>query len=185
MKIKQLCLAVAFTSIGSATSVLLPITTLPAKALTWNLNDVRFDDGGTAAGSFDYSLTNGYTRFNIDVVNPQGQTRNFQLSNSFLAGADDHFFFLDKGDASLSLGFDPNLDDTGGTRNVSGGSYSIADSQNNFRGGDVSGGTVTSATAVPFEFNPNQGLALGVPLFIGLRILKKKLALKSRIKVSV
>lgn len=34
------------------------------------------------------------------------------------------------------------------------------------------------ATEVPFEFNPGQGVALGLPLFIGLRMLKKRRALK-------
>lgn len=40
--------------------------------------------------------------------------------------------------------------------------------------------TPVAATAVPFNFNPTEGAALGVPLFIGLRLLsKKKLAHKS------
>lgn len=33
-------------------------------------------------------------------------------------------------------------------------------------------------TAVPFEFSPLPGIALGVPLFLGLRMLKKRKALK-------
>ena len=37
----------------------------------------------------------------------------------------------------------------------------------------------TSASAtVPFEFSPSEGILLGVPLFIGLRILKRKRAMK-------
>lgn len=32
---------------------------------------------------------------------------------------------------------------------------------------------------IPFEFNPLQGVALGLPLFIGLRILKKRVKHKS------
>lgn len=38
----------------------------------------------------------------------------------------------------------------------------------------------TAATAVPWDFNPAEGAALGVPLFVGLRLFsKKKLARKS------
>lgn len=37
-----------------------------------------------------------------------------------------------------------------------------------------SGVTFSSATSVPFEFSPTEGIALGMPLFIGLRMLKKK-----------
>ena len=40
-------------------------------------------------------------------------------------------------------------------------------------------GSITSSTltpAVPFEFDPEQGFILGVPLFLGLRKLKKKSA---------
>ena len=42
-----------------------------------------------------------------------------------------------------------------------------------------SGVTYTpAATAVPWEFSPVQGAALGLPLFIGLRMLKRKIASK-------
>ncbi len=38
--------------------------------------------------------------------------------------------------------------------------------------------TPAGATGVPFEFSPIQGIVMGVPLFTGLRILKKRKALK-------
>lgn len=41
-----------------------------------------------------------------------------------------------------------------------------------------SGVTFSSATPVPFEFSPTEGIVLGLPLFIGLRMLKKKMASK-------
>ncbi len=44
---------------------------------------------------------------------------------------------------------------------------------------DFQGVAFTPATAaVPWEFNPTEGVALGLPLFIGLRVLKKRRALK-------
>lgn len=41
MKIKQFCLGLGLTTIGSAASIFLPIATLPVKALTWNLSNVN------------------------------------------------------------------------------------------------------------------------------------------------
>ncbi len=43
----------------------------PASAIvrTWTLNDVAFDDGGTASGTFDYDAnTNTYSTFSISVA---------------------------------------------------------------------------------------------------------------------
>lgn len=42
----------------------------------------------------------------------------------------------------------------------------------------ITQGPTAVPTAVPFEFSPGQGVALGLPLFIGLRMLKKRRALK-------
>lgn len=40
------------------------------------------------------------------------------------------------------------------------------------------------SAAVPFNFSPEQGVVLGLPLFIGLRMLKKRMALrKSKVTV--
>jgi hypothetical protein len=40
-----------------------------AVQLTWTLNNVTFDDGGTAFGTFDYNAdTNTYSSFNISVA---------------------------------------------------------------------------------------------------------------------
>lgn len=43
MKIQHICLALGLTTIGSATSIFSPIATLPVKALTWNLSNVKPD----------------------------------------------------------------------------------------------------------------------------------------------
>ncbi|MDF5714695.1 MAG: hypothetical protein PUP93_12610 [Rhizonema sp. NSF051] len=39
--------------------------------------------------------------------------------------------------------------------------------------------TEANYAAVPFEFSPSEGIALGVPLFFGLRMLKRKKALRN------
>jgi hypothetical protein len=47
---------------------------------------------------------------------------------------------------------------------------------NDTPGGSIVVGDKGSSTAVPFDFNPLQGAALGVPIFIGLRQLKRRKA---------
>lgn len=42
-----------------------------------------------------------------------------------------------------------------------------------------------AATAVPFDFNPTEGAALGLPLFIGLGILRKRAVRKSSARKAV
>ena len=66
---------------------------------------------------------------------------------------------------------------TGG--NISGqGPYLAADNwiHGSGGGGNVTSSTLTPAasTPVPFEFSPEQGFILGIPLFLGLRKLKSK-----------
>lgn len=64
------------------------------------------------------------------------------------------------------------------------GNLNVVSYNSNRYGGSASAGSITfSPTAVPFEFSPGQGIALGLPLFIGLRMLKKPKALKKRTRV--
>ena len=52
--------------------------------------------------------------------------------------------------------------------------YSTANDSLNF-----SANFSSPSASVPFEFSPTEGIALGLPLFIGLRMLKKRRALKN------
>jgi len=56
--------------------------------------------------------------------------------------------------------------------------YDAASNQDYSNHSNIATFTATTA-AVPFEFSPEQGLALGTPIFISLGMLKKKLALKN------
>ena len=56
--------------------------------------------------------------------------------------------------------------------------YSTAGVQTKFASGLNHPAGITFSTPVPFEFSPEQGFILGVPLFLGLRYLKKKKAAK-------
>lgn len=55
-------------------------------------------------------------------------------------------------------------------------SIGSANAQRVWNNNGLSGVIFASATAVPFEFSPSEGIALGIPLFIGLRILKKRIS---------
>ncbi|MEI6381410.1 MAG: hypothetical protein WCO81_11100 [Cyanobacteriota bacterium ELA615] len=52
---------------------------------------------------------------------------------------------------------------------------------NSVPGGSITVGQKTGATDIPFDFNPLQGMALGVPVFLGLRQLKRRKAKKNAI----
>ena len=52
---------------------------------------------------------------------------------------------------------------------------------NSVPGGSITVGQKTGATDIPFDFNPLQGMALGVPVFLGLRQLKRHKAKKNAI----
>ncbi len=56
--------------------------------------------------------------------------------------------------------------------------YSTAGVQTTFASGLNHPAGITFSTPVPFEFSPEQGFILGVPLFMGMRYLKKKKAAK-------
>ena len=71
-----------------------------------------------------------------------------------------------------------------GAGNTTAGPYLAAGTWANGSGG---GGYVTSSTLtpaastpVPFEFSPEQGVILGIPLFLGLRKLKSKNAIQKQ-----
>ena len=179
MKFKHFCLALGLTTIGSAASIFLPFATLPAKALTWNLNNVSFNDGGTAIGSFDYNAaSSAYNNINVSITGSlYSGSVNFTSSDNVSGSANS--LTVCKGNCSgnpaiFALNFQSPLNNTGGNINLSSSTvYGFPAGPDKF----VSTGSVTT-TAVPFEFSPSQGMLLGVPFFIGLRILKSKRALR-------
>lgn len=100
-------------------------------------------------------------------LDPAGTSASFTVTNSLIAAQtttlNDVFSLTSRaasGDINISiLASDPDIDPS---------------EESEF----ITQGPSAAPTAVPFEFSPSQGIALGLPLFIGLRMLKKRRALK-------
>lgn len=173
MKIKHFCLALGLTTIGSAASIFSPIATLPAKALTWTLSNVRFNDGAVATGSFDYLGGSGqasYQNFNIIITGPKfGGTRTFadansrksvlnngtrfRLSSPSFSTTNPYFYLnfaqplLTSGNGPFNISLVPSSGSPNSSQDVS--QYGLYNQSNQV---NLIGGNVTSSAAVPFEF---------------------------------
>ncbi len=108
-------------ALTSATGVAILTTSSPAKAalLTWYLDGVTFDDGGTASGSFQFdSDTNQAGNVNISVTGGSALSAsdyelsglvNANIANFFgLRNSDNRFF-------QVVFEFDSSLTNAGGT----------------------------------------------------------------------
>ncbi len=80
-------------------------------------------------------------------------------------------------DARFSSSFSNTNPYSGGSAFVSGGGNFVNYSSLDWNFSATF--TDASTQAVPFEFSPTEGIALGLPLFMGLRMLKKRRALKN------
>jgi len=193
MKIKRFFLALGLTTIGSAASIFLPIATLPANALTWTLNNVAFGDGGTATGTFDYNATNNtYSNINVSVTGPlyNGAVGSTGNTVTFAPGNENVFGTTSPSTVSVCYGAICALSDPYFTfafnsplTNAGGSVSEVSPSRYGVLAGLTTPATSSPAvqgsfTAVPFEFNPGQGILLGLPSFIAFRTLKKRKALK-------
>ena len=170
-------LLIAGLTIGS-----LSLANQSAYALSWNWS-VLDSNGQTSSGNFTTDGTS-YQPGTIYTISAITGTSNIIATGKTIAGINGSF-----GGASNLLQWDgtnssPIISDIGGISwdNTDGSTVNIyAD----YYGGAVATFTSTygytpitssTLTPVPFEFSPEQGFLLGVPLFIGLRKLKKKRA---------
>lgn len=146
----------------------MPITTPSALALTWNLNNVQFQDGATASGSFDYSgAGNGYSNINFTVNGPIfGSAFTFTSANSTLSPRNSPTLLrvasptFSQNNNFLGLQFSSSLTNSGGTialvpsSDTGYGLYANSTSQ-------LSGGSVTTESqAIPWNIEPGQGVVL-------------------------
>ena len=155
---------------------------LAAQALDFNFSfDADHGTPGTGTGVIQgLQDNNSNTNPNSIIIsnNPIGipfgtvfDIRNrgsFSVNNGQITGANSVYYFGQN--YSYNIQFN------------SGGYNSIGNGINNtssYNSNGFSGVTYTPATAVPWDFSPNEGVALGLPLFIGLRMLKKRRALKN------
>lgn len=107
-------------TIVSLTAIAISIVSSPAKAalVTWNLNDVTFDDGGTASGSFQYDAdTEEMGNWDISVTSgSKFSSLNWKLP-LFFSGFNGDFFalFNSSADRYFKLRFNSPLSNAGGT----------------------------------------------------------------------
>ncbi|MEH2160642.1 MAG: hypothetical protein V7K38_06245 [Nostoc sp.] len=165
--------------VGSAAAGILASTS-PAHALTWNLNNVQFQDGATASGTFDYDPTSlVYSNLSITLSSGTIYTsQSFSTSNLNIK-LPNQFSVCSNGAACLSsqyvyLRFSSNLSNTPGTLNVTatGSSYGVT----NLAGTPTSSSPLTSgtisSTAVPFEI-PGGATIPSVGALLALGLMRK------------
>ena len=175
-------LFIAGLTIGS-----LSLANQSAHALSWNWA-YSDDQGGLAQGTFttggaSYNSTDVYTILAIaGTYTPSGGSAETITGLSGLGGPDQTFKWDGTNSSTIlvkSNGFS-YVTNQGSDFNIyTNGSYLAAGYWGDpFESGTVTSSTLTPAasTPVPFEFSPEQGFILGIPLFLGLRKLKSKKA---------
>lgn len=172
MKLKQ-TLNVLISGVAGSILSFVAVSS-PAQALIWTFNNVIFQDGGTATGSFDYNATaNTYSVVNINVTGPVfGSTVNFTTAN-LVTPADSQGFDVINGNKEFNWFTSSNLTNAGGliTLNTSASFYQ---NKSPVKSSSVVSGFLTAAPIpVPFEVSLNQVVVLAIPLFIFLRMFNK------------
>jgi len=177
-------LFIAGLTIGS-----LSLANQSAHALSWNWSVVD-SNGQTSSGTFTTDGTSYQAGITYTISAITG-TSNINATGQTIAGISSF------NSATNTLKWNgtnssPIISDAGGISwdNTDGNSVNIFYNDigygavnftsTNYSGNDpsITSSTLTPAasTPVPFEFSPEQGFILGVPLFLGLRKLRKKRA---------
>lgn len=150
-----------------------------AQALQWNFSYTSPADDITASGIL---ITDGtdYDQDQYTITGIEGQRNEETITSLLQPGTflnNDNLFFPNAA---------AQLSDDGFAYSTPSDSYNVYQevagvaaeaSTNPFISNEVAF-SVTPATAVPFDFSPSQGIVLGLPLFISLRMLKKRMASK-------
>jgi hypothetical protein len=106
--------------------------TCSAAPVSWTINSLIFDDGGTASGTFTYDA-DADTYTNIDIVTTVGSAfdgASYDALNPFAPNAPDFmvaFIFPVGGAPALALGFAAPLTNAGGTIAINFATESICD----------------------------------------------------------
>jgi len=155
----------------------------PVLALTWTFSFAS--DGGDASGTITTDGTGiplANTPYNITAITgaftPNGGTAETITGVSTYQSADNTIEWDGTKTSSIivtgsGFSFDTSSDSFNVYQNTGTG-YLTATSLNY----SLSDYTITSSkfAPVPFEFSPEQGFILGIPVFIGLRKLKKMIS---------
>ncbi|WP_413174596.1 hypothetical protein [Anabaena azotica] len=180
----KLSLNVLIGSIAASAISAVAVTS-PAQALIWTFDNVRFQDNGTATGSFDFDGISTYSAVNVNVTGSKygGSTVNFTEANITLATLSG--FTAQKGGNTFAFSALSALSNNAGVTlplNLGLTSYGTGLLNSSFL---ATGSVISSPTQpVPFDLSPNQLVALAVPLFFGMRMLKKKVATKQGLPTS-
>ncbi|WP_413175182.1 hypothetical protein [Anabaena azotica] len=175
--------------VGGAVAGMVVSGASPAQALTWNLNNVQFQDGATATGSFDYNATTS-TYSNVSITLSNGtiySSRSFNTSNlNFVQPY--RFSLCSNGSGCFSsqylyLIFSSNLTNTPGTLSVIGHSYGLTNTSGIISSSSALVGGTLSSAAVPFDIPggatiPTFGSLFALAL---MRQVKKRLVAKTLI----
>ena len=149
-----------------------------AAILTWQLNDVVFEDGGTATGSFGFDAdTNDYSDINITVEGPAFDGNSLNFTDDVVVLGDNEGLGLINLELPVpAVGFfwDTPLTNAGGTIDIAFGSYGTIF---NLLSSDPVFLTSGSVTAQPIP-EPLTLLATGVALGFG-GLFKKKMSLNA------
>jgi hypothetical protein len=145
---KALAGAAALALLGAAPSA-------EAAVITWILQDVVFDDGGAAYGSFDYD-TDLQTADNFDITTTAGRPVpgfHYDAATSHFSGANLYAYsslsWCTTGcEIFLDLKFEDALDAPGTVALVT-GNYGAASSERDVRFRSLTSGSVVGQAAVP------------------------------------
>jgi len=178
-------LFIAGLTIGS-----LSLANQSAHALSWNWSVVD-SQGQTSSGTFTTDGTSYLAGTTYNITGITG-TSNINATGQTIAGISSYSGATNTlqwdGTNSSTLFSDSGGIAWGNTDNeqvdifyYGGSGYgAVGYSTTSYNGSDpsITSSTLTPAvsTPVPFEFSPEQGFILGIPLFLGLRKLKKKRA---------
>ena len=172
--------------IASLTIGSLSLANQSAHALSWNWSLVD-TNGQTSSGTFTTNGTSYQAGTTYAITGITG-TSNIKATGKTIAGIGSY------GGAPNLLQWDgtnssPIISSGIGWGNTDGffvviyngiGFSAVDSSSTSYSGADpgITSSTLTpvASTPVPFEFSPEQGFILGIPLFLGLRKLKKKRA---------
>ncbi|BAZ30048.1 hypothetical protein NIES4074_25030 [Cylindrospermum sp. NIES-4074] len=168
---------------GVTASVLSAVAaTSPAQALTWTFDNVQFEDNGTATGFFDFDGISTYSAVNVNVTGSKygGSTVNFTEADITLKALLGLGFTAEKGGNIFSFSTLSTVLNVGIPLPLNFGTNYGQKSLLNLNISLLKSGSVISSPTqpVPFDLSPNQLATLAVPLFFGMRMLKKKVAAK-------
>ena len=176
--------------IASLTIGSLSLANQSAHALSWNWSLVD-TNGQTSSGTFTTNGTSYQTGTTYTITGITG-TSNINATGKTIAAINggslgaSNLLQWDGTNSSPIITNSSGIawDNTDGFFVViyyNGSGFSAVDSSStSYSGADpgITSSTLTpvASTPVPFEFSPEQGFILGIPLFLGLRKLKKKRA---------